>query len=102
MSKIRYQNEKMKRKYFDWAKGALGLSEKTMKVKESALWKYDEFTKYQDYKKFNAEVRYSGKYHFAEHPEILYPKLSLMLHGVNLGTIYRTKPRTLVNMQFKS
>ncbi len=56
MSKIRYQNEKMKRKYLDWAKGAMGLSEKTMKVKESALWKYDEFTKYQDYKKFNAEL----------------------------------------------
>lgn len=56
MSKIRYQNEKMKRRYFDWAKGALGFSDKTIKAKESALWKYDEFTKYQDYKKFNAEV----------------------------------------------
>ena len=54
MSKTRYQNEKMKRKYFDWVKGALGLSDKTIKVKEVALWKYDEFTKYQDYKKFNA------------------------------------------------
>lgn len=55
MSKIRYQNEKMKRKYFDWAKGALGYSDKTMKVKEAALWKYDEYTKNQDYKKFNAD-----------------------------------------------
>lgn len=54
MSKTRYQNEKMKRKYFDWVKGALGLSVKTIKVKEMSLWKYDEFTKYQDYKKFNA------------------------------------------------
>lgn len=56
MSKVRYQNEKMKRKYFDWSKGALGFSDKTMKVKESAIWKYDEFTKNQDYKKFNAET----------------------------------------------
>ncbi len=56
MSKVRYQNEKMKRKYFDWSKGALGFSDKTMKVKESAIWKYDEFTKNQDYKKFNAEI----------------------------------------------
>jgi len=55
MSKIRYQNEKMKRKYFDWAKGALGFSDKTLKVKESALWKFDEFTKYQDYRRFNAD-----------------------------------------------
>lgn len=58
MSKIRYQNEKMKRKYFSWCdkNGALGFSAKTMKIKESALWKYDEFTKYQDYKKFNADI----------------------------------------------
>lgn len=61
MSKIRYQNEKMKRRYFDWAKGALGFSDKTMKVKESAIWKYDEFTKNQDYKIFNAEVAKSFK-----------------------------------------
>ena len=58
MSKIRYQNEKMKRRYFSWcdANGALGFSDKTMKVKESALWKFDEFTKYQDYKKFSTEI----------------------------------------------
>lgn len=56
MSKIRYQNEKMKRKYFDWVEGAMGYSEKTIKKKESALWRYDEFTKYEDYKKFNAET----------------------------------------------
>ncbi len=56
MSKIRYQNEKMKRKYFDWAKGALGLSIKTLQIKESALWKYDEFSKHQDYRKFNSDL----------------------------------------------
>jgi len=61
MSKIRYQNEKMKRKYFDWAKGALGFSDKTLKVKESALWKFDEFTKHQDYRKFNADTAKSFK-----------------------------------------
>jgi integrase len=56
MSKIRYQNEKMKRRYFDWSQGALGYADKTMKVKETALWKFDEFHKYQDYKMFNAET----------------------------------------------
>jgi len=61
MSQTRYQNEKMKRKYFDWAKNALGFSDKSLKVKESAIWKFDEFTKNQDYKKFNAEVAKSFK-----------------------------------------
>jgi len=67
MNNIRYQNEKMKRRYFDWSQGALGLSDKTMKVRESALWKYDDFHKSQDYKRFNAEVakgfkKYLGNY----------------------------------------
>lgn len=53
MNNSRYQNEKMKRRYFEYCRGALGWSEKTIKVKEGALWKYDEYTAYQDYKKFN-------------------------------------------------
>ncbi|MEI7580081.1 MAG: site-specific integrase [bacterium] len=56
MNNTRYLNEKMKRRYFDWARGALGYSDKTMKVKESSMWKYEDFTKNQDYKRFNAEV----------------------------------------------
>jgi len=56
MSKVRYQNEKMKRKYLDYCRGVLGHSEKTIKTKESALWKFDEFIKHQDYKKFNSET----------------------------------------------
>ena len=56
MSNIRYQNEKIKRKYFDYCREALGFTEKTLKVKESALWRYDEFVKHQDYKRFNSET----------------------------------------------
>jgi len=56
MSKIRYQNEKVKRKFLDFCRESKGFSEKTIKVKERALWKYDEFTKNQDYKKFNSET----------------------------------------------
>jgi len=53
MSKTRYTNEKVKRRYFDYSSGALGYSDKTIKAMELAMWKYDEFTKYEDYKKFN-------------------------------------------------
>lgn len=61
MSKIRYQNEKIKRKYLDYCRGVLGHSEKTIKTKENALWKFDEYTKHQDYKKFNSETAKSFK-----------------------------------------
>jgi integrase len=56
MSTVRYQNEKIKRRYFNWVSGALGQSVSTIKLKENALWKYDEFSKHQDYKKFNSKI----------------------------------------------
>jgi len=61
MINTRYQNEKMKRRYLEWAKEADGYSEKTIQVKESSLWKYEEFTKNEDYRKFNSEKAKSFK-----------------------------------------
>lgn len=50
-----YQNEKMKRKYFDFCRNAKGFSLKTMKKIEGAVYKYDEYSKNIDYKQFNSE-----------------------------------------------
>lgn len=55
MKSTRYQNEKMKRRYLDWSKEADGYSDKTLLVKESSIWKYEEYTNNEDYKKFNSD-----------------------------------------------
>jgi len=56
MNSSRYQNEKMKRKFFELCKEADGYSDKTLKVIESSIWKYEEYTKQEDFKKFNSET----------------------------------------------
>lgn len=61
MNKIRTKNELIKRKYFDVCRGVKGYSEKTIKVKEKALWKYEEFTKYADFKDFDSNKAKSFK-----------------------------------------
>lgn len=49
------KNEKIKRKYFDWLRGAEGYSELTLIAIEKAIWKYEEFIKNADYKEFNSQ-----------------------------------------------
>lgn len=53
MSKVKAQNEKMKRNYFKHLRDREGYSVKTVEVVENAIWKYEEFTKEVDYKQFD-------------------------------------------------
>jgi integrase/recombinase XerD len=55
MSKLHYQNEKMKRMYFERLQEAKGYSKATILAIEKAIWKYEEFTKKEDYRSFNSE-----------------------------------------------
>lgn len=56
MAKNKAKNEKIKRKYFDWLRGAEGFSDLTIDAVEKAIWKYEEFTKESDYGEFNDKV----------------------------------------------
>jgi len=53
MSKIKDKNERIKRKYISWLEGAEGFSEKSITAVEKALWRFEEFTKDDDYANFN-------------------------------------------------
>lgn len=62
-----YQNEKEKRKYFDFCRNAKGFSIRTMKKIEGAVYKYDEYSKNIDYKQFNSEMAKGFKKWLASH-----------------------------------
>ncbi len=53
MKKNKAKNEQIKRKYFEWLKGAKGYSIKTIEVIERAIWIWEEFSKEDDYATFN-------------------------------------------------
>jgi integrase/recombinase XerD len=53
MKKYKAKNEKIKRKYFEWLKDAEGYSDKTIECVEKAIWKYEEFTKDDDYANYS-------------------------------------------------
>lgn len=54
-SKTKQKNEKVKRKYLHWLVGAKGYSPKTITTIEKAMWKYEEFTKNDDYAHFTVK-----------------------------------------------
>lgn len=67
MSKTKAINEKIKRKYFDWLRGAEGFSEKSIVAVEKAIWKYEEFTNNADYRQFNTKVAEQFKKYLTTH-----------------------------------
>ena len=50
---VNSKNEKIKRKYFKWLKEATGLAESTICAVEKAIWLYEDFTKHEDFDRFN-------------------------------------------------
>jgi integrase len=56
MTKINPQNEKIKRKYFDWLKEAEGLSVSSIYKVERSIALWDDFTDAADYRSFNIDI----------------------------------------------
>jgi integrase/recombinase XerD len=54
-SKTKQKNEGVKRRYLHWMKEAKGFSDKSIDSIEKALWKYEEFTKQEDYCLFSSK-----------------------------------------------
>ncbi len=67
MSKTKVINEKIKRKYFEWLRGAEGFSDKSIIAVEKAIWKYEEFVDNADYRRFNAKTADQFKKYLATH-----------------------------------
>ncbi len=55
MNESKARNEKAKTKYFTHMKEAEGFSEKTIDAVEKAIWKYEEFSKGEDYACLNEQ-----------------------------------------------
>lgn len=53
MNESKAKNEKVKRKFFAYLKGAEGFSEKTVEAVEKAIWKYEEFSEDEDFAAFS-------------------------------------------------
>ncbi len=56
MAKINLQNERIKRKYYDWLKEAEGLANSTIEKVERSINLWDEFNQFADYKTFKPET----------------------------------------------
>ena len=54
-TEIRQKNEKVKRHYFDQKRGADGFSDKSILAVEKAIWKYEDFSKQEDFVLFNSK-----------------------------------------------
>ncbi len=50
------KNEKMKRSYFAYLRGAKGFSESTIEAVEQAIWKYEGFSREADFGKFSDKI----------------------------------------------
>jgi integrase len=51
--KVNAGNEKIKIKYFEFLKESQGFSESTLNAVKKAIYRYEEFSGFEDYKKFN-------------------------------------------------
>lgn len=53
MAKFNAENERIKRKYFEWEKEANGKSNSTITNIQNYIYAYEEFTKFKSFKQFN-------------------------------------------------
>ena len=53
LSETKQKNEKVKRRYFDYKRGPDGFSDKSILAVEKAIWKYEEFSKEEDFALFS-------------------------------------------------
>ena len=61
MKKFHLENERRKRKYFEWLRNAKGLSASTIKAVEKAIWEWEDFTDMADFKEFNEDTAIAFK-----------------------------------------
>ena len=66
MTKHNPENERIKRKYFAYLKEATGHSEPTVDAAAKALSRFEEYTRYRDFKAFHSEQAVAFKRHLAE------------------------------------
>ena len=66
MIKHNPENERIKRKYFIFLKEAKRHSEPTVDATAKALSRFEDYTKYKDFKKFNFEHAIAFKKNLAE------------------------------------
>ena len=65
MTKHNPENERIKRKYFAYLKEAKRHSEPTVDAAAKALSRFEEFTRYRDFKAFHFEQAIAFKKHLA-------------------------------------
>lgn len=61
MKKINIENDRRKRKFFQWLRNAKGLSPSTIKGVEKAIWEWEDFTNMADFKDFNEDTAVAFK-----------------------------------------
>ena len=66
MTKHNAENERIKRKYFAYLKAAKRHSEPTVDAAAKALSRFEEYTRYRDFKAFHSEQAVAFKRHLAE------------------------------------
>ena len=66
MTKHNAENERIKRKYFAYLKAAKRYSEPTVDAAAKALSRFEEYTRYRDFKAFHTEQAIAFKRHLAE------------------------------------
>ncbi len=66
MTKHSPENERIKRKYFAYLKEAEGRSEPTVDAAAKSLSRFEEYTRYKDFKRFHYEQATAFKRHLAE------------------------------------
>lgn len=86
MKKINVENERKKRKYFEWLRNAKGLSLTTIKGVEKAIWEWEDFTNMADFKEFNEDMAIGFKQELLQRKNSSSGKtlaLSTCLHYLN-------------------
>ncbi len=66
MTKHSPENERIKRRYFAYLKEAKRLGEPTVDAAAKALHRFEEYTRYRDFKAFHTEQAIAFKWHLAE------------------------------------
>lgn len=65
------QNEKVKNKYFEFVKESQGYSDNTLSAIKKGIYRYEEFTNYEDFGKFNKKraIEYKKWLEEKKHPQ---------------------------------
>src|SRR5262245_53590823 len=66
MRKHNPENERIKRAYFEYLKEARRLSERSIDAAAAALTRFEEYTRYRDFKKFRTQQAVAFKRRLAE------------------------------------